>query len=46
MRWGGRRREEDVGRKEGMAIFTQWEKTDLRILGIFTREAIFYITFK
>ena len=46
MRWGGRRREEDMGRKEGKAIFTQWEKIDLRILGIFTREAIFYITSK
>ena len=46
MRWGGRRRKEDMWRKERKAIFTQWEKTDLRILGIFTREAIFYITFK
>ena len=46
MRWGGRRREEDMGREEGKAIFTQWEKIDLRNLGIFTREAIFYITFK
>ena len=41
MRWGGRRREEDMGRKEGKAIFTQWEKTYLLILGTLTREAIF-----
>ena len=32
MRWGGQRREEDMERKEGKAIFTQWEKTDLPIL--------------